>query len=208
MNLKSDFLSLLGLCTFVIAHPVLAVLGDGSTFFIAHGMEAADILIFALVIFILPAIFLIAPAACLQFASNIAAKLFISVVVGVLAGLWVISIAPALPATFSIAIALVFGAFIGSCYSAFPRLRDFMQIFGLLSPVVIVFFIGFTPVKSLLFFDEDFGADPIAARKTPIVMLLLLLLPNALSAGSAELAAPPPPPNEEREKNSTRSLAF
>ena len=172
MNLKSDFLALLGLFAFAIAHPVLDALGHGATFFVAHGAEVLDILTFALVIYILPAILVIATARCLKVFSNAAANMFISLVIGVLAGFWAMIIVSALPATFSIAIALAFGAIMGICYFSFSRLRDFMRVFGLLSPLVVVFFLIFTPVKSLIFIDTDFEVGPLAGSKTPIVMML------------------------------------
>lgn len=172
LNLKSGFLALLGLSAFAIAHPLMDRLGYGSTFFVTHGAEAPDILAFAITIYVLPAALLIAAVGCVQILSNAAAKLLISIFAGMLASLWTMGIASVLPAIFAIAIAIVFGSVMGRCYFIFPRLREVLQILGLISPVIVVFFLAFTPIKNLILPERGFEGDAIARSKTPIVFLL------------------------------------
>ena len=100
LNLKYEFLALLGLSAFAIANPILDTLGHGSTFFVAHGAQTLDILTLTLAIYFLPAILAIAAVGCLQIFSVAAARLLIGIVTGALAGLWAMGIASDFPRPF------------------------------------------------------------------------------------------------------------
>lgn len=172
MNLKSDFLALLGLCALTIAHPILNTLGHGSTFFVAHGADSEDIIAFALVIYMLPALLIITCARVLQFISARAARGFIAIAVGILSGFWFAGLVSMLPAPNAIAIALVSGVIAGGCFFYIHRVREFLLVIGLLSPLVVISFLVVTPVKNLLAPEHGLDGGPVAGRQTPIVILL------------------------------------
>lgn len=172
MRLKSGFLAILGVSAFAVANPVLDALGHGATFFVTHGAEPLDIITFAVAIYLLPAVLLITLAACLQTLSVVGTSVFISAIVGVFAALWCMSLVSALPAIFSIAAALLVGSSIGVCYFMLARFRELTQLLGILSPAVVVFFLLFTPVKSVIFSVGDVEGSPTAGSTTPLVMLL------------------------------------
>jgi hypothetical protein len=172
MTAKSHFLPILGLSAFAVAQPILNALGQGATFFVVHGAEAADVISFALTVFLLPPLLLCAIAGCVGLINATAGKACVSIMLAVLAGLFVMPFMAELPARTSISLALVVGLIVGLIYFRAPRFRELLQWVGALSPFVVIVFLFFTPVSSFLASEKGIGSNLEAQKDTPVVMLL------------------------------------
>lgn len=172
MSVKSDFLALLALSTFALANPVLSALGKGPTFFLTHNASPADVVWFATALYLIPALALTLISAGLRLASQKAASIFLGVSAGVLVGCWVMAAVSKTIGVAAIAVALVVALFVSWAYVFVPRLREFLKIVGVLSPLVVISFLFFTPVKNFLLPDDPAEITAKAGEQTPIVFLL------------------------------------
>jgi hypothetical protein len=172
-SLQRYFLVILGLSAFAVAQPVLNILGQGATFFVEHRAEFADVVCFALVVYLFPPLVLTAIAGCIGWVNATAGKISVCIVLAVLSALCLMPFLLSWTALVSIPLALGFGAAFGLCYFYLSKFGELLQWLGALSPVVVVSFLFFTPANSLLGSEEiiiDSGSE--AQNDTPIVILL------------------------------------
>jgi hypothetical protein len=171
--LKSAFFALIGVCSLTFAIPLLGTLGEGATFFVAHRAEAGDILLLVLVIYILPPAILIGVVYAISLATTRAvATVFASIVLGLLATLWAGSHALVLPTAGAMAIGLAFGALVTWTYLTRSSIRSFLNVLGQVSPVIVIFFVAFTPVKKLIFPDSVATIAASGGAGIPVVMVI------------------------------------
>jgi hypothetical protein len=174
LNLKSTFFAILGMSSMAIALPLLGTLGEGATFFVVHGAVASDILIFALCILLIPPILLLTVAAATQALFNERAGYLATIAaLGGLATLWCLSLTKSMPTSANIAVSLLVGVGLGYGYYKRSDIRSLLRIIGQASPLILIFFLLFTPVKKLVLPEGVDFLGTGATAKTPIVMLIL-----------------------------------
>ena len=163
----------MGISSLAFALPLLGTLGEGATFFVAHGAEVFDILLFGVAVYLLPALFLtlVGSAVGLIFRPS-AATLFFAVALGFLAAIWAMSNASGMPATGAVALGIAVGILAAWSYVARSGVRAFLTIIGQLSPAILLFFFAFTPVKGLVFPAGIAANSASGGAKIPIVMVV------------------------------------
>ena len=176
---KSTGLLFLGLSSMAIALPLLHTLGVGATFFVSHGAEPHHIVAFALCVYLIPAAALLAVEICIRLISRAAARVFVSIVLGLLAGLWAMGMVSSFPAALALSAAISVGVFVGWQSYIRASTRESFKYLGFASPLVIIFFLAFTPVNILLLPESDIVAGSKAGLQTPVVFLILDELPQA-----------------------------
>ncbi|MGI9295787.1 MAG: sulfatase-like hydrolase/transferase, partial [Pseudomonadales bacterium] len=201
-NLLTAGLALLGLCAVAIALPLLGTLGQGATFFVAHGASAINILSFVIVVYLLPPTLMILMLGVLH---RVQPTVVIGVehfLVGLLAGLWLLGMLHALGAVFALIVACAMALLVGWLYARKPPVRSFLQLLGVISPLVLISFLFFSPVKKLLLTEEGVVSGTVSANKTPVVMLVLDELSlAAISAATGKI-------DEQRLPNFARLAAL
>lgn len=170
---RSAFLVFLGLSSLAIAQPLFSSLGNGATFFVVHDARAWDIVIFTLAVYLAPATVLAGIHYCLKRISLSIADVYMALVVAVLAAVGVLGIASGLPWPVSVSLAMVLGLLVGLLYIKRPGIHDILKIVGMVSPVIVVTFLVFTPVQKLLAPGSTGDIrSPAAKHSTPVVILL------------------------------------
>ena len=170
---RSAFIVVLGLSSLAIAQPLFSSLGNGATFFVVHNARALDIVIFTLAVYLAPAMVLSGVHYCLNRISRRVAGVYTALVVAVLAAVGVLGLAPGLPGPVSVSLALILGLVAGLLSLRHSGTRDILQLVGMVSPVVVVAFLMFSPVHKLLETGSTQDVQPQAAEQsTPVVMLL------------------------------------
>jgi hypothetical protein len=163
----------LGACSLTFALPLLGTLGEGGSFFVAHGAESRDILLFAFGVYFLPAVLLISVFMIIRFIINqAAANLFVSLAIGLLVSLWAASHASSVSTAGTIAIGLAAGALASWGYIARSSFRSILKIVGQISPIILIYFLAFTPAKQLIVPYELASYSVAGKSNTPIVMLI------------------------------------
>ncbi|MGI9295985.1 MAG: hypothetical protein ACR2PS_18535, partial [Pseudomonadales bacterium] len=137
-NLLTAGLALFGLCAVAIALPLLSTLGQGATFFVAHGASAINILSFALVFYLLPPTLMILMLGVLHRMQPTVVIGVEHLLVGLLAGLWLLGMLHALGAVFALIGACAMALLVGWLYARKPPVRSFLQLLGVISPLVLI----------------------------------------------------------------------
>jgi len=173
IKLNADFFAFFAMCSLAISIPLLGTLGEGATFFIEHDAKASDILLFAFGVYILPPIVLIGITHGIKSVTNpSAANLFVSIALGLLAALWAMSLALRAPTAGTIAVGLVFGVLVTWGYLSNPRVQSLVKIVGQISPIILIYFLVFTPVNKLILPEHVVLNDATGGAKTPVLMLV------------------------------------
>lgn len=170
---RSAFAVFLGLSSLAIAQPLFSSLGNGATFFVVHNARPVDIVIFTMAAYLAPAMVLAGVHYCLNRISRRVAGIYTVLVVVVLAALGVLGLMPGLPGPASVSLALILGLVVALLYLRHSGIRDFLQLVGMVSPVIVVAFLVFSPVHKLLETGSSKGIQSLAAdQSTPIIVLL------------------------------------
>ncbi|MXW76009.1 MAG: sulfatase-like hydrolase/transferase [Acidimicrobiaceae bacterium] len=147
---------LLVLATLAISQPLLGILGENPTFFTAHSSSPGQIVVFAVITALAPAVLLSAAMLAgharserfgqhiFQGAMTALTFLFVIQVVDVIGGLaWLV---------FAVAIACTYGLM--TLYVRHERVRSAVSVLAVLPPVVVAYFLFVSPANSVVFPDE------------------------------------------------------
>ncbi|MGI9283808.1 MAG: sulfatase-like hydrolase/transferase [Pseudomonadales bacterium] len=184
-NLLKTSLVLLGLCAAAIALPLLATLGEGATFFVAHRATATNIIGFAFVVYLVPPTLLVLLLGVLRRIHLTFAVIAEYLLVGLLSGLWLLAQLPAVGSTLAFTVACAMALLAGWLYASKAPASSFLQLLGLVSPLLLVSFLFFSPVKKLLINEEGKVKATVVGNKTPVVMLVLDELSQAVISTKA-----------------------
>lgn len=180
-GLVRNLLHLGALCSLGIAQPYFGPIGDGPDFFLTNGATRLDIVLLALGLVLLPPLFLFACEALVGLAGAQARTWLHLVFVGGLVALiaWQAIHDSALPSKAEFALAGLAGIAAAALYSGAEPVRTFLTVLSPVPVVVLVVFLGFTPVRTLVFGgDGDAPAKGVRAT-APVVMLIIDELPTS-----------------------------
>jgi hypothetical protein len=163
---------LLGLCAISISHPLLTTLGRGATFFIAHDANAKDIVTFAMATYFGPPAALLLTVLLFRIISDKFARLILHAIVGLLAGIWLLGHLVNAPTPAATLAALCFAVFVALLYATRVSVQSYLHFFGMISPAVLIFFLGFSPARVLLETGEQVSGEG-ASQKVPVLVLVL-----------------------------------
>ena len=171
------FLELLGLCGLVIAQPVLAVFGNAPDYFVFEGAGRAEIIVFALVVGLVPAIGLWALVQLVGWNDGGRRRIVHRVVVGLLIGLFVLQVATSRDAAAPLGLTLALGLGAGAAWAhhRWPGVRLWAAWLAPVSLVVLGLFLFSSPVSGLV---QDGGVDPAelgafgSGSPPPVVMIV------------------------------------
>jgi hypothetical protein len=172
-----ELLELLGLCGLVIAQPVLAVFGAAPDYFVFEGAGRADIILFALVVGLAPAVLLWGLVQLVGWGDEQRRRTAHRVVIGLLVGLLVLQVATgrdtALPLGLTLALGL--GAAAAWAHHRWPGVRLWAAWMAPVPLVVLGLFLFSSPVSGLV---RDDGVDPAelgafgSGDPPPVVMIV------------------------------------
>jgi len=154
-----ELLELLGLCGLVIAQPVLAVFGAAPDYFVFQGAGRTDIVVFALVVGLGPALVLWALVQLVGFGDERRQRVAHHTVMGALAGLLVLQVATSRDAALALGLtlALAVGAAAAWAHHRWPGVRLWAAWMAPVPVVVLGLFLFSSPVSGLV---RDQGVDP------------------------------------------------
>lgn len=167
-----EALVLLGLATAVIAQPLFATLRNGATFFVAHGATSLDIVFFACTVYLIPSLVVLGLCGFARLLSTVAARLVFHAMLWLLADFFIMQTLSSYTAAVVFPSALLAATIFLGCYWRISIVRDFLRFFGIISPLFVVLFLFFSPVKNLLSFGAPLELGRASAAKTSIVMLV------------------------------------
>ncbi len=180
-SLTASAWTLLGVAALCLSLPLFTTLGAGPTFFVAHEAAPSHILLLVLSVFLLiPAlVWVIALLSGRWFGSAVfVGVLSAAVAAGV--ALWVMSLVQDWPARYAVPIAVALGAAAGWAYRSDRVIRPLLLMVGQVSVAIPLFFLFFTPVRTLLHSPDGAVVEAGGgAERTPVVMLVLDELPTA-----------------------------
>src|SRR5690606_26772839 len=168
-------LHLLALCAFAIAQPLFDITGDNPTFFVAHRLSGARIVLLALVLVVIPPVVLGLAVYGVRLVSPRAAAVFQSLLIGVLAVLVVYPFVHRslnLRLRYQAALIVLGVATIAYCYWRYVGFRRFITW---TSPAPLVFalvFLFFSPVQGLLADTRQSVPDVEVGSSTPVVLIV------------------------------------
>ncbi|MGI9292761.1 MAG: hypothetical protein ACR2PS_02160, partial [Pseudomonadales bacterium] len=166
-------LAILGLCTISIALPLFNTLAGGISFFIAHKASATDIVLFALIIFLIPAIVCCIALGLVRVVHTGLGRLFLYFILAVLVGLWIAGLLRQLTSIEVLAIVIVGAAATVFGLSRYPQFLSFLRMLGLISPLVPLGFLFLSPVNGLLRDEKPLESNQKQISTTPVVMVVL-----------------------------------
>lgn len=169
-----------GLCGFALAQPLLDLLGNNPTFFVAHDAGRTRILIFTLVVILVPPTLIVAALGVIRLASKALERLAMALVVG---GLGALTIVPAInrAAGLSTAAFVTLGVAATVAFTlAYLRYRGIETFATYLSPAPLFFaavFLVASPASTLVTESDAEAVAGLGGTKTPVVMVILDELP-------------------------------
>jgi hypothetical protein len=167
-------LQLLALCGLAVAQPVFAVLGEEPTYFVVHGVEGFDLVLFAVALVFIPPAVLFVVLAALRVVSAAAERVTMTLMVG---GLVALTIVPALDRAAQLSdavfvVLLVVIAVGGAiAYARWRAARTFLTFLSPAPALFVVMFLFTSPASALL----DTGDVQVLsgnASDTPVVMVV------------------------------------
>lgn len=173
--------SLLGAFSLALALPLLGTLGSGPTFFVAHDAAGLDIIFFALTVYLLPVLVVAAVLVLLGARrGSTASAVGLSLAITLALGVWLLSVLKGLSPAMALGGALLIAAGAGWWFYRDGPVRSLLVIVGQISVLIPLYFLFFTPVKTLLgSADEVAGAAGSGGANTPVVVLILDEMPTA-----------------------------
>ncbi len=179
-TLAAQVFALTGLA---VAAPLLDVLGDNPTFFVAHDIEGARFVLFGLAVVIVPAGAVLAALGLVRLLARPALSIAAAIVVG---GLFALAVVPMIDrkVRFSTAVYLVLLALValgaGVAYRRLSWPRTFVTYLAPVPVLVLVIFLTVSPAHVLLGSPEDVASAEVGATDTPVVFVVLDELPLGL----------------------------
>ena len=149
------------LSTFALAQPLFSLLSDNPEFFAARGSTAADIIVFALLLVLLPPLVLLA-------VELLAAIVFVQALKDVVGSSDLVLIV----------LALALGAVAALLYARAEPVRSFMSVLTPAPLVFLVLFLFISPVSKITLADEASAKSVGNVARVPVVMVVLDELPS------------------------------
>lgn len=172
-----ELLELLGLCGLAIAQPVLAVFGAAPDYFVFEGADRADIIAFALVVGLAPALLLWGLVQLVGGGDDGRRRVAHRVVIGLLVGLLVLQLATGRDAALPVGLALALGlgaAAVGA-HHRWPGVGLWAAWMAPIAVVVVGLFLFSSPVSGLVR-DDDIDPAELGAfgsgEPPPVVMIV------------------------------------
>lgn len=172
-----ELLELLGLCGLAVAQPVLAVFGAAPDYFVFEGAERADIIAFALVVGLGPALFLWGLVQLVGWDDDGRRRIAHRFAIGLLVGLLVLQVATGRDAALPLGLALALGlggAAVGA-HHRWPGVRLWAALMAPIAVIVLGLFLFSSPVSGLVRDDDIDPADLGAfgsGEPPPVVMIV------------------------------------
>lgn len=174
-TLAVHFVQLLGLASFALTQPLLALLGKYPEFLIAHDVSGLDIFILlaGLVLAVPVGLLLVEALAALLGMKALKAihGLFLLALASVIA-LTVLNRYPSIPWAAGTALAAVAGLLFVLLYFKMSWCRSFASMMGFAALVFPIYLMGFTPVRQLLL-PERSVADKVQFKHTPPIVMII-----------------------------------
>jgi hypothetical protein len=173
LTLRGVGLQLLGLWTMAVTLPVFTPLGQGATFFVAHNTSAAQLLLFTLLFYAGPPVLVATILCAVQRLDGKLALRIRTLVVALLIVLWSLGGLSGLSVVWAVSLAALVGMILAWLYTGYTWPASFLQVLGLVSPLVPLQFLFLTPVSTLLSSHTDQPALAGHHLETPVMMLVL-----------------------------------
>jgi hypothetical protein len=158
------------LWAFAVAQPLFDLLGGQAQFFVARGSTAADIVIFALVITVVP------PAVLALLVHLVGDRLQVALV-GVLVAAIVLPPLGDLGAVVALPVAALVGAGAATLYARAAPARAFLSVLSPAPLLFLVLFLFVSPVSELVLPEEAEAVAGESRSRTPVVMVVFDELP-------------------------------
>lgn len=172
--------ALLGLCALAFTLPLQSTLAEEATFFVAQRAPAEQIVLFVLGIYLLLPVALLGVFIAIRaLLGSRVANVYVCVAIGILSGLWALPFVKSLSGQVGVPVCVLVSLLAGLGYSRSEKLRSALRMVGQISLLVPVFFLFFTPVKTLLFPSAELTGLASAGENNPVVMLVFDELPLA-----------------------------
>ena len=168
-------LVVLGMTTAAVAQPLFVLLGENATFFVAQGATSGSIILFALAWFLVPPLVVLVVVGSIYSLNQRAGRFVWAASVGILGAIAIAQLLPGdndwLPL---VALAVLIGLAVAIAWLGLTRapVRDFLALIGVLSPLALLLFLFFTPVKELVLPDDVAAAGAGAARPNQVVAVV------------------------------------
>lgn len=181
ISVRSQLLQVAGLTNLAIAQPLFALLGDNSTFFVAHKTSTTELVLFvALLSWVLPVL----GVSLVQLARLIGSRTYRSAHYALLAllfcafGLSVARRFPIFSGASSLLMAVGFGITFAVATARAPTIRSFLSILGLAALIVPISFLGTSSALEATQ-EHHYPAIPYPEKnnQTPVVFLIFDALP-------------------------------
>ena len=169
------------LSTFALAQPLFDLLSDNPEFFAARGSTAADIIVFALLLVIVPPAILLAVELLAGLAGPAVRRGAHLVLVGLLAGvIFLQALKKAIDASDAvlIALALVLAAGAAAAYARAEPVRSFVSVLTPAPVVFLVLFLFISPVSKITLAGEASARSSEGVARVPVVMLVFDEFPS------------------------------
>ena len=175
---------LLALCAFALAQPLLDLLARTPEFFVVRGSTWGDIVVFALVVLLLPPVFLLALELLARLGGRRAPTVLHLVFVALLSAavaLQVLKRGLEGPGALLVAAALALGAAAALAYARVGAVRTFLTLLALAPCVFLALFLLDSRVSRLAVASSDveLAAAPVARAPAPVVFVVLDELPTS-----------------------------
>lgn len=176
-------LHLAGLASFAIAQQYFEPLADGPDFFIERGATSLDVVVFALGFVIVPPALMLAAEALAglvhQRARDSLHLAFVGGLVALIAWQAITGADPGARPLLAYAVSALVGAAGTLAYARAEPVRSFLTVLGVAPLVVLVLFLGFSPVRTLAFGGGGPEPERVKSNGTPVVLVVLDELPTA-----------------------------
>ena len=147
---------LLVLATLAISQPLLSILGENPTFFTAHSSSPGQIVAFAILVALAPALVLSAVMLAGHARSERVGRHIFRGAMAALTFLFVIQVVDVIggPALLVIAIAIASTYGLMAVYARHERVRSAVSVLAVLSPLVVIHFLFVSAASSVVFPDD------------------------------------------------------
>ena len=179
-GLLDYYLAILGLSCFAFALPILDTLGRGATFFVAHGAESTDIVLFAVAVYLLPGALIFLPVAVARGLGQPLSQWLGNALIGGVGCLWLLGLLSDASPWLSISIALAGGGAVAYLYSEKGWARGFLRTLGIISPLAPIVFLLLSPASKLIYGGAGVDSAKVTGKSTPVVFLVFDELSQAV----------------------------
>jgi hypothetical protein len=185
-------LRIFGVAGFAVAQPLLSLLGEHPTYFVAHGTTGVDLLLFTTVVVTLPALLFIVPVLAVGLVSAEAGRMAAAVAIGILGSIALLRLLDSVAGFGWLPYASAALAGTVAVAWAFVRFRA-VRLFALYtSPAPILFaasFLFLSPARALLDADDADALAAVHSARAPLVVVVFDELPlGALLDDSDQIA--------------------